>query len=217
MKQYKDQGLTLPIVAGSVAMDDALLKSFGDEAMGAISSSGYTADLDTPSNKKFVEGMAADYGNVPGTSTLPASIQRHGGGSGAGEDRAQDRRQGSLHAAMRGVSGDRHAARVVPLRSILFGNVVGNVDFAAASARTASSSTRRSRPTRTSASSGPSTRSWSWRSWSTARLSAAQGLSIRRSRRRIAAHGIALAAGGNSIAFGGLLFLLSAGFPPSSG
>src|SRR6478672_6706561 len=65
MKQYKDQGLTLPILAGSVAMDDALLKSFGDEAVGAISCSGYTADLETPSNKKFVEGMVADYGNIP--------------------------------------------------------------------------------------------------------------------------------------------------------
>src|SRR5207245_2902506 len=30
MKQYKDQGLTLPVLGGSVAFDDALLKSFGD-------------------------------------------------------------------------------------------------------------------------------------------------------------------------------------------
>jgi branched-chain amino acid transport system substrate-binding protein len=66
MKQYKDQGLTLPILGGSVAFDDALLKSFGDEAVGAISCSAYTSDLDTPSNKKFVEGMVADYGNIPG-------------------------------------------------------------------------------------------------------------------------------------------------------
>ena len=34
MKQYKDQGLTLPVIAGSVAMDDAVLKSFGDEGVG---------------------------------------------------------------------------------------------------------------------------------------------------------------------------------------
>ena len=96
MKQYKDQGLTLPIVAGSVAMDDALLKSFGDEAMGAISSSGYTADLDTPSNKQFVEGMAAGLRQRTGHLRRRPLPQRHGGGSGAGEDRRQDRRQGSL-------------------------------------------------------------------------------------------------------------------------
>jgi branched-chain amino acid transport system substrate-binding protein len=66
MKQYKDQGLTLPVLGGSVAFDDALLKSFGDEALGAISCSAYTADLDTPSNKRFVADMQKDYGNIPG-------------------------------------------------------------------------------------------------------------------------------------------------------
>ena len=66
MKQYKDQGLTLPVLGGSVAFDDALLKSFGDEALGAISCSAYTADLDTPSNKRFVAEMQKDYGNIPG-------------------------------------------------------------------------------------------------------------------------------------------------------
>jgi branched-chain amino acid transport system substrate-binding protein len=66
MKQYKDQGLKLPVLSGSVGCDDALLKSFGDEAVGVISCSGYTADLDTPSNKRLVDGMIRDYGNIPG-------------------------------------------------------------------------------------------------------------------------------------------------------
>src|SRR5215467_11189522 len=64
MKQYEDQGLTLPVLGGSVAFDDALLKSFGDEALGAISCSAYTADLDTPSNQRFVADMQKDYGNI---------------------------------------------------------------------------------------------------------------------------------------------------------
>jgi branched-chain amino acid transport system substrate-binding protein len=66
MKQYRDQGLKLPVLSGSVGCDDALLKSFGDEALGMISCSGYTADLDTPSNKRLVDGMVRDYGNIPG-------------------------------------------------------------------------------------------------------------------------------------------------------
>jgi branched-chain amino acid transport system substrate-binding protein len=66
MKQYKDQGITLPVLGGGVAFDDALLKSFGDEAIGAISCSAYTADLDTPSNKRFVADMLKDNGNIPG-------------------------------------------------------------------------------------------------------------------------------------------------------
>src|SRR5262244_1378932 len=60
MKQYKDAGMKLPVLGGSVACDDALLKSFGDEALGVISCSGYTSDLDTPSNRRLVEGMLRD-------------------------------------------------------------------------------------------------------------------------------------------------------------
>lgn len=67
MKQYRDAGLKLPVLAGAPAGDDALLKSFGDEALGMISSAFYTNDLDTPSNKRLIDGMVRDYGNVPGT------------------------------------------------------------------------------------------------------------------------------------------------------
>jgi branched-chain amino acid transport system substrate-binding protein len=67
MVQYKDQGIALPLVGGTVAMDDGLLKSFGDEALGVISSSAYTVDLDTPSNRRFVADTVKDYGNVPGS------------------------------------------------------------------------------------------------------------------------------------------------------
>jgi branched-chain amino acid transport system substrate-binding protein len=66
MKQYKDQGLKLPVLGGGTAADDALLKSYGDEAVGMITSSAYTSDLDTPSNRRLVEGMVKDYGNIPG-------------------------------------------------------------------------------------------------------------------------------------------------------
>src|SRR5437773_4568157 len=66
MKQYRDQGLKLPVLSGSVGCDDALLKSFGDEPIGVISCSAYTSDLDTPSNRRLVEGMVRDHGNIPG-------------------------------------------------------------------------------------------------------------------------------------------------------
>ena len=66
MKQYRDQGLKLPVLGGGPAGDDALLKSYGDEAIGMITSSAYTGDLDTPSNKRFIDGMVRDYGNIPG-------------------------------------------------------------------------------------------------------------------------------------------------------
>ena len=68
MQQYKDSGLRLPLLGGEGAGDDALLKSFGDEAIGLISASPYSADFDSPSNKKLVAMMLRDNGNLPGVA-----------------------------------------------------------------------------------------------------------------------------------------------------
>ena len=62
MKQYANFGLKLPVVAGETAGDDALLRSFGDEAIGLYSCCPYTLDLDTDSNKRFIAAMQKDYG-----------------------------------------------------------------------------------------------------------------------------------------------------------
>ena len=59
MTRYRDQRIALPLVGGAVAMDDGLLKSFGDEALGVISSSAYTVDLDASSNRRFVADHVA--------------------------------------------------------------------------------------------------------------------------------------------------------------
>ena len=66
--QYADFGLKgkYPVLAGWTALDDALLKSLGDEAVGAISAHWYSSDLDTPSNKRFVADMQKEYDNIPG-------------------------------------------------------------------------------------------------------------------------------------------------------
>jgi branched-chain amino acid transport system substrate-binding protein len=68
MRSYADLGLKakIPLTAGWTALDDALLKSVGDEAVGVISATYYTADHDSPSNKRFVAAMAKDYGVPPG-------------------------------------------------------------------------------------------------------------------------------------------------------
>ncbi len=124
VKQYKDHGLRFPLVGSSTGGDDALLKSFGDEAIGMISCSFYTSDLDTPSNRRLVEGMVRDYGNVPGLyaaglyingMVAEAALEKTGG-------KTEDKE--ALIRALRGVAltdsprGPFHFDR--------FGNVVGN-------------------------------------------------------------------------------------------
>jgi branched-chain amino acid transport system substrate-binding protein len=68
MRTYADLGLQgkIPLLAGWTAMDDALLRSLGDEAVGVLSAAWYSADLDTPSNKRFVADMQRDYKVLPG-------------------------------------------------------------------------------------------------------------------------------------------------------
>jgi branched-chain amino acid transport system substrate-binding protein len=68
MRSYADLGLKAktPLLAGWTAMDDALLKSLGDEAIGVLSAHWYSADGQSASNKQFVADMQKDYQVLPG-------------------------------------------------------------------------------------------------------------------------------------------------------
>ncbi len=126
-QQYAELGLKpkYPVMGGWTAYDDALLKSFGDEAIGAISAAWYSSDLDTPSNKRFVEDMVRDYGNIPGGYAagcyingmcIEAALEKTGG-------KTEDKQK--LIEALRAVSltdSPRGAFRFDHL-----GNVVGNI------------------------------------------------------------------------------------------
>jgi branched-chain amino acid transport system substrate-binding protein len=125
MKQYKDAGLSLPVIGGETAGDDALLKSFADEAIGMISASPYTADLDTPSNQKFVAGMLRDYENLPGLyaaglyingMVADAALQKTAGKADDRDALIKALREVALTDTPRG-----------PFHFDHFGNVVGNI------------------------------------------------------------------------------------------
>ncbi len=66
MKQYASVGLKYPVVTGETGGDDALLTSFGPEAIGLISASPYTLDLENDGNKRFVDEIRKNYNVVPG-------------------------------------------------------------------------------------------------------------------------------------------------------
>jgi branched-chain amino acid transport system substrate-binding protein len=68
MRAYADLGLKarVPLLAGWTALDDALLKSLGEEAVGAISAAYYSSDFGSESNKRFVAAMAKHYNVLPG-------------------------------------------------------------------------------------------------------------------------------------------------------
>jgi branched-chain amino acid transport system substrate-binding protein len=66
MKQYASVGLKYPVVTGETGGDDALLTSFGSEAIGLISASPYTLDLENDGNRRFVDEIRKNYNVIPG-------------------------------------------------------------------------------------------------------------------------------------------------------
>jgi len=66
IKQYRDQGLTLPLLGGSTVADDSIMRNFGDEAIGLVNSIPYTLDLATDANYRFIASMQRYFGaDVP--------------------------------------------------------------------------------------------------------------------------------------------------------
>jgi branched-chain amino acid transport system substrate-binding protein len=127
MRAYADLGLKakVPLLAGWTAMDDALLKSLGDEAVGVYSAAYYSADFGSESNKRFVAAMAKDYNVLPGGYSagmyvagqcVEAAIQALGG-------KADDRK--ALAEALHKVAlADTPRG---PVKFDQYGNVIGDV------------------------------------------------------------------------------------------
>jgi branched-chain amino acid transport system substrate-binding protein len=74
LKQYKEYGLQgkIPVLASMTTVDEGILKSMGDEALGVISAGWYTATLNNPNNKKFAAEMNRDYKHDPGYYSVGA-------------------------------------------------------------------------------------------------------------------------------------------------
>jgi len=74
LKQYKEYGLQgkIPVLASMTTVDEGILKSMGDEALGVVSAGWYTATLNNPNNKKFAAEMNRDYKHDPGYYSVGA-------------------------------------------------------------------------------------------------------------------------------------------------
>jgi branched-chain amino acid transport system substrate-binding protein len=127
MRSYADLGLKgkIPLLAGPTAMDDALLRTLGDEAVGVISAAYYTAEFAAESNKRFVAAMQKDYNVLPGVYSsgmyiagqcVEAAIQVLGAKADDRNALADGLHKVSLTDTPRG-----------PLKFDGYGNVVGNI------------------------------------------------------------------------------------------
>ena len=124
MKQYAAAGLKYPVVTGETGGDDALMHSFGDEAIGMYSCCPYTADLQNEPNKRFISEMEANYHVLPGfyaaglyvnCQVVAAGLEKNGGKSDDKEKLMAALKSVSLTDTPRG-----------PIKFDHFGNVIGD-------------------------------------------------------------------------------------------
>src|SRR5258705_4355706 len=69
-RQYPESGLKLPLLGRVTTTEESSLKSMGDEALVVITAGTYSAAIDTPTNKKWVQAMRAEYKDDPGYCTI---------------------------------------------------------------------------------------------------------------------------------------------------
>jgi branched-chain amino acid transport system substrate-binding protein len=125
LKQYREYGGKLPILGGMTAIDESLLQQMGDDGLGCYSTCFYSAQIDTPTNKKFVDGMQRDYKVDPGmyassTYTNAAVLEA--------ALKTIDARIEDKHALIKALRENKVADTARgPVRFDKYGNVIGNI------------------------------------------------------------------------------------------
>ncbi|EUB96798.1 hypothetical protein PMI07_001132 [Rhizobium sp. CF080] len=74
LRQYNEYGLKgqIPVISAMTTVDEGVLHTMGDEALGIISAGWYSAGIDTPHNKSFVEQLRKVTGVDPGFYSVGA-------------------------------------------------------------------------------------------------------------------------------------------------
>jgi branched-chain amino acid transport system substrate-binding protein len=126
LRQFNEYGLRGKVVpvGGMTALDEAVLRNMGDEALGIVTSCWYSADIENAINKRFVANFRVDWGYDPGfyaaatyteAAVLEATLK-------ALKGRIEDKR--AFMKVVRGIKVDTCRG---PVQFDPYGNVVGNI------------------------------------------------------------------------------------------
>ena len=74
LRQYKEYGMQgkIPVLGNMTAVDEGILGSMGDEAIGVISPGWYAQTINNPNNTKLNQGMLTNYKQAPGYYSVGA-------------------------------------------------------------------------------------------------------------------------------------------------
>jgi branched-chain amino acid transport system substrate-binding protein len=126
LRQFIEYGLKdkMAVIGGMTALDESVLRNLGDEALGILTTSWYSAELDNPLNKVFAPAFRKQFKYDPGYyagstyvagAVLEAAVKTT-------EGNVEDKK--ALMAAIRG-SGAQTIRGVVKFDE--FGNAIGDV------------------------------------------------------------------------------------------
>jgi branched-chain amino acid transport system substrate-binding protein len=126
LRQFIEYGLKdkMAVIGGMTALDESVLRNMGDEALGILTTSWYSAELDNPLNKAFAAAFRKQTKYDPGFYAASTYV------SGAVLEAALKSTKGNVEdkkalvAAIRGSNADTVRGLV---KFDEFGNVVGNV------------------------------------------------------------------------------------------
>ena len=127
LRQFSEYGLRdkIPLLGGMTAIDESNLRNMGDEALGIISTNWYSAELDNPTNRHFVEAMRKAYNVDPGfyaaASYTAAALLENA--LQVVQGRVEDK-DAFMQALRNSAVADTCRG---PVRLDRYGNVVGNV------------------------------------------------------------------------------------------
>jgi branched-chain amino acid transport system substrate-binding protein len=126
LRQFNEYGLRGKVtpVGGMTALDEAVLRNMGDEALGIVTSCWYSAELDNPQNRKFAEAFRKEFKYDPGFYAAATYVEAAVLEAALNLIKGKIEDKNALMKALRGIKADTVRG---PVSFDEYGNVVGNV------------------------------------------------------------------------------------------
>ena len=126
LRQFNEYGLRgkINVVGGMTALDEAVLRNMGDEAIGVRTACWYSAELANPVNRKFAAAFRAEFKYDPGFYAAATYVNAAVLETALNAIKGKVEDKQALMKALRGVSAGTARG---PVSFDSYGNVVGDV------------------------------------------------------------------------------------------
>jgi branched-chain amino acid transport system substrate-binding protein len=126
LRQFNEYGLLKKVtpVGGMTALDEAVLRNMGDEALGIVTANWYSAEIENAINKRFVANFRIDWKYDPGFYAAATYVEAAVLEAALGQIKGRIEDKPAFMKAVRGIKVDTCRG---PVAFDQYGNVVGSV------------------------------------------------------------------------------------------